>query len=266
MYLEDLADQHLAWATRLAHRWQIGARLQDHGGVQLHQGALPIPAPFMNTMIRLDPTLAAADALSEARKFFGGNSSPFAPITFSRSDADLAALLQTQGFQLQADLAVMVADRPLAPTPLAAPWRLELVEGRQSRPDEPHPALPGFVDCCAEAYASLGLPAFMTPHFFGQAAAVMQPEISLVLVRSGESPPAAVAMVMHTGEMAGLYWVATRESARGQGLAAACTVAATNLALERGARAVALQASPMGDPVYRRLGWRETGRIQRWSS
>ena len=72
-------------------------------------------------------------------------------------------------------------------------------------------------------------------------------------------------MALHTGDVAGLYWVATRSAARGQGLAAACTVAATNLALERGARVVALQASPMGDPIYRRLGWQETGRIQRWS-
>lgn len=265
MHRDDLADQHLAWATRLAHRWQVGARLHESGGLQLHQGALPIPAPFMNTMIRLDPTLAAAEALAQARAHFG-RTTPFAPMTTGHQDADLAALLREEGFHLQADLAVMVTESAPERPPIADHWHLHTVEGRHNPEGEPHPALGGFIDCCAEAYASLGLPPFMTPHFFGQASAVLSPEVSLVLARQGDGPPGAVAMVLHTGEMAGLYWVATRSEARGQGLAAACTVAATELALARGARAVALQASPMGDPIYRRLGWRETSRIQRWSN
>jgi hypothetical protein len=42
-------------------------------------------------------------------------------------------------------------------------------------------------------------------------------------------------------------------------------MAATHLALERGARAVTLQATQMGEPTYRRLGYREYGRMTRWS-
>ena len=44
---------------------------------------------------------------------------------------------------------------------------------------------------------------------------------------------------------------------RGKGLAAACTVAATNEALRRGAEVVSLQASSMGEDLYRRLGYEE---------
>ncbi len=260
------ADLNLAAATRIHHHWQAGARLHESDGVMLHQGSLPIPAPFMNTVMRLDARVPAAEVLRQARAFFAGSSNPFAPVLFMRRDADISALLGTEGFTLQADIALMLTEQPSPATPLPDGWRLQLVEGRAQAPGTASPELPGFVDCCAQAYASLGLPAFMTPFFFTQAAQVLTPEVSLVLARRGDEAPAAAAMVLHTGDMAGLYWVATRPEARGQGLAAACTVAATNLALERGANAVALQASPMGDPVYRRLGWREYDRLQRWSS
>jgi GNAT superfamily N-acetyltransferase len=266
MTLEDQADHHLALATRITHRWQSGARLLDVDGLQLHQGALPIPAPFMNSAIRLNPGLPATDMIARARAIFGGSSNPFAPILFMRHDQDIAELLPAEGFTKQADLAVMLTEQAHSAPALPEGWRIELIEGRAWPAGQAHPALPGVVECCAQAYASLGLPAFMTPFFFSQADQVLSSELSIVLARRGDEAPAGVAMVMHTGEMAGLYWVATLPEARGLGLAAACTVAATNLALERGARAVALQASPMGEPVYRRLGWREYGRLQRWSS
>ncbi len=266
MTLEDQADHHLALATRICHRWQAGARLLDADGLQLHQGALPIPAPFMNSVIRLDPQLDAAEVLARARAFFGGGSNPFAPILFMRHDQDIAELLPTEGFTKQADLAVMLTEQAHSAPVLPEGWRVTCIEGGQGPAGQAHPDMPGIVDCCAQAYASLGLPAFMTPFFFSQADQVLSPQLSIVVARRSDEAPAGVAMVMHTGEMAGLYWVATRPEARGLGLAAACTVAATNLALEKGARAVALQASPMGEPVYRRLGWREYGRLQRWSS
>ncbi len=264
--LEDQADFNLADATRIHHRWQVGARLQEDGGVLLHQGSLPIPAPFMNMVMRLDPVVPAEQVLARARAFFGGSANPFAPVLFMRRDADIAKLLTSEGFTRQADLAVMLTESPSTAAPLASTWRLQLLEGRNLPSGQTHPDLASFIDCCAQAYASLGLPAFMTPFFFTQAQAVLSPDVSIVLARQGDEAPAAGAMVLHTGEMAGLYWVATRPEARGQGLAAACTAAASNLALERGAKAVALQASPMGDLIYRRLGWREYDRLQRWSS
>ena len=57
----------------------------------------------------------------------------------------------------------------------------------------------------------------------------------------------------------GVYWVGTTPAGRGRGLAEACTRTVTNIAFDEGARMVTLQASPMGDPIYRRMGYRQIG-------
>lgn len=75
-------------------------------------------------------------------------------------------------------------------------------------------------------------------------------------VSYADGRPAAAAQLVLAGDAgAGIYFVATREEARGRGLGTAVTAAAVNAALAAGARAVALQASPMGLPVYERMGF-----------
>ena len=60
-------------------------------------------------------------------------------------------------------------------------------------------------------------------------------------------------------------WVGTTEAARGRGAGAAITVAATNAAFDRGARLASLQASPMGESIYARLGYRELFNYRLWA-
>ena len=62
-------------------------------------------------------------------------------------------------------------------------------------------------------------------------------------------------MTYESDGVASLQWVGTVPAARGAGLGALVTVAATNLAFEHGASSCTLQASPMGESVYRRLGY-----------
>ena len=57
--------------------------------------------------------------------------------------------------------------------------------------------------------------------------------------------------------VAGLFAVATAEPARRQGFGAAITLAPLLEAREMGYRIGVLSASPMGFPVYQRLGFRE---------
>jgi len=62
--------------------------------------------------------------------------------------------------------------------------------------------------------------------------------------------------------VAGLYNVTTLPEARGQGIGAAVTLAALAAARDAGYHVAVLQSSPMGFPVYTRLGFREVCRIQ----
>ena len=64
--------------------------------------------------------------------------------------------------------------------------------------------------------------------------------------------------------IAGIYWVGITPEARKRGLAEACTRWVGNAAFERGARCVVLQASPQGEPIYRRMGYREICRYGWW--
>ena len=66
--------------------------------------------------------------------------------------------------------------------------------------------------------------------------------------------------------VAGIYSVATAETHRGRGYGGALTSAAIETGRALGLETAVLMASEMGAPVYRRLGFREVGRVQflRW--
>jgi GNAT superfamily N-acetyltransferase len=62
----------------------------------------------------------------------------------------------------------------------------------------------------------------------------------------------------------GIYWVGTLPEARGAGLATGLMRQALLDGRERGCTTTSLQATAMGRPVYRRLGYRELGVIEMW--
>lgn len=254
---EDLADHNVAHATRIHTRWQPAAKCLELNGVLLHQGTLPLAIPFQNCVLRLDQAVTPEQVVMQADAFFGGASSnPYTVITMSRQDVDLDAHLAGHGFTAQADLPAMLVASKVEMPRITPHWRVDLL----SNTDE----IPAFIDVAAKSFASLGLPAFLTPSYFVDPTGLLAPDIHIALARNEQGLTAACAMVMHTGDVAGVYWVGTLPEARGHGLAAACTAAVTNLALEHGAKAVTLQASHMGEATYKRLGYKEYGRLTRW--
>jgi GNAT superfamily N-acetyltransferase len=65
----------------------------------------------------------------------------------------------------------------------------------------------------------------------------------------------ATSMLMATGSVAGIYWVATLEAQRGRGYGEALTWAAVAGGRELGCAVASLQASKQGRPVYARMGF-----------
>lgn len=70
-----------------------------------------------------------------------------------------------------------------------------------------------------------------------------------------ENKPVSAVQIYKTGNIAGIYWVATLESMRGKGLGKYISTFATNKAFDIGAKKVILQASKLGQYVYDRIGY-----------
>jgi GNAT superfamily N-acetyltransferase len=85
----------------------------------------------------------------------------------------------------------------------------------------------------------------------------------IYLARRDGRPVACTAAFDVAGDC-GIYWVGTLSEARGAGLATGLMRQALLDARERGCTTTSLQATAMGRPVYRRLGYRELGAIEMW--
>lgn len=82
-----------------------------------------------------------------------------------------------------------------------------------------------------------------------------------VAVARLDGRPAATALGCLTGEILGIYNVATLPEVRRRGLGLAATLAILRDGAARGARLAVLESTPEGLPLYRRLAFREVGRF-----
>jgi GNAT superfamily N-acetyltransferase len=110
------------------------------------------------------------------------------------------------------------------------------------------------------AFAGFGFPAALGARFL-TARLLDSPETALLVGYLGGEvggEPVATSMLMATGRVAGIYWVATIEAQRRKGYAEALTWAALAAGRSRGCTIGSLQASVLGRPVYARMGFEQT--------
>src|SRR6185503_1100241 len=93
----------------------------------------------------------------------------------------------------------------------------------------------------------------ITEHFL-TAESVSGPATQAYLAyRAGRAVAGAVLYMAH--DVGGIGWVATLPEEFGRGYGRAVTWAVIEAGIARGARFMNLQASPMGEPMYRRMGF-----------
>ncbi|MFN8579972.1 MAG: GNAT family N-acetyltransferase [Gemmatimonadaceae bacterium] len=222
-------------------------------------GVMAHYAPFSNAMFQgaWSPTLAGHDTdavLDEVGAWFADHQSAthFWWFNDNMQPADFGERLERRGYALnfEGDPA-MVGDLAAMPDPVVPPGHT--VELATSATD-----LAAWRDVFAAAYE---LPASLGQAWIDAAAAVanMGTPWQLYLAR-GHGEPLGTSLLYCGGGVAGLFAVGTVPAARGRGIGAALTLAPMRDARARGYHHGVLFASPLGQPVYERLGFTDTGR------
>jgi GNAT superfamily N-acetyltransferase len=200
--------------------------------------------PFLNIAMRERPG-GDADALVErARAFFGGLGRGYILYTHPGDPELERAGLAAGLHDVLPRYPEMVCRAPLDPLP------------GDVRPVETVEDAAAYWRICDAAYPSLGMPEGLFTEVFSPESLLRSDRLVACLGRHDGEPVACASLCLADG-VGMVGWVGALPAARGRGLAAACTVWATNRAFALGADVASLQASYMGEPIYRRLGYEE---------
>lgn len=240
----ELCDLNYAEAMRELTR-RAGGAVHDEDGLLLFAGAHRLPF-LANGVMRTAHMVSATEVLARGDAFFGLRARGYSVMVRAHADQDLHDAAVAAGLHPMGDAPGMVLERRLPDVPLPASVTLRQVESAED--------VAAFADVMARAYGTYGMPPDVAPAVLGKLEVHVAPHIVSLLARV-DGDPAAGAMVIVTHGVAGVYWVGTVPEARGRGLAELVTRAAGNAGFDQGARIAALQASVMGAPVYRRMGY-----------
>ncbi len=245
----ELSDLNMAEAFRELTR-RAGGTVLDEDGLLMFAGPHPLPV-LVNGVFRTSARVEAAEVLARADRFFGARGRGYTVIVRAHADTDLQAAAEAADLASFGATPAMVLDHRLPPADPPAGVELR----RVTTPAD----VDGFARVNAEAYATYGMPPDCALAQLTHAPVLAAPHIA-AFVACVDGAAVAAAMTIVTHGVAGIYWVGTVPAARGRGLAEVCTRAAGNAGFDLGARMAALQASPMGEPVYRRMGYVEVTR------
>jgi predicted GNAT family acetyltransferase len=242
--ISEATHLNLVEFARSPARWSsAGALLEEHGAV-LAAGGRPYPVVFNNALREVRAAIGGEELLERAAAFFGPRGHSFGVWVRSDVDDDLRPACTDRGLQRVVAFPQMVCDAPVSmPADGPQPVRVADDVGVQD-----------FWDVCASAYESIGLPRDAIDSLDRFSMLLVPSVVAYVLYLSGEPVSAALAMVSHG--VGGIYWVGTVPAARRHGYGDLCSRAATNAGFALGAKTMCLQASPMGAPIYERLGYR----------
>lgn len=240
------AHLNLVESSRQLFMLDPGAEIESTDGWLFGAGRFPHPV-ISNAAFRADDGLDPGEFLDRARGFFSPRDRGFAVWVRPglAEDSELVSAAEAAGLQKVYEMPEMVLGHradDVEPPDSAALRRVTSAEDAA-----------GFWEVAAAAYVSNGFPP-ETFSYYEDYEGLWADNVAAFLARI-DGRPAAIAMTVVTRGVAGIYWVGTTEEARGRGLASALTATAVNTGFEMGAEIASLQASPMGEPVYRRLGF-----------
>lgn len=253
--IERLSNENYLESFRVHARFQEPCEVKDRDGILLVAGASDFPGSYWNAAARTTLQVKPDALVKAAHAFFAPKRRMYSLSVIGNQDGDLEDYLRTHGYELRFEMPCLSLTRPLPSREVPDGLRVvTITEPKHTR---------DFVELSVEAYAQMRLPERHTRALFSKPEAMLADNIAGFIVYRGEEALAG-ALVMMSGDGAGIYWVGTRPSAERMGLATLLTTLTANAAFARGARVVTLQASKSGEPVYRRLGFEFYDNIRRY--
>jgi hypothetical protein len=234
--------------------WQEGGAVAEEDDALFLTADSAFAMGYSNAVFPLSHSGDPAWLLERAEAVFGPLKHRY--LLWVRDDIgrELEELARSRDMLLVSELPAMVVSGGLEQRPV--PAGLEL---RRLHDDK---GLADFIAVSKDAYATLGVPPELWGTLFTRSADLFSEDVAVVVAYAGERPVSA-AMSVSGPEGGGVYWVGSRSDARRGGGGEACTRAVTRACFDRRAAIVALEASPMGAPIYRRMGF-ETLFRYRW--
>jgi hypothetical protein len=239
-----IMDLNMQEMYREMARWTPGGFVVERGGLVM------VGAPHGTVVTNMAIVAGRTDVESivrETERVYGQSTLPFSVHTRAHVDGELEAELATRGFHEIATTPGMVMHAG-AGVPVDPP------EGLTVRAVSTEDDRVAYADVMAEAYAVYGTPEESTEAFFARMESVRGPTTQAYLGSIGDRAVSGAALYLSHG-IGGIGWVGTRPSAFGRGYGAALTWRVVEEGFRRGVPWLNLQASPMGAPVYRRLGF-----------
>jgi hypothetical protein len=251
--MTDADDGGLGHANLIAYSralagWGRRGGCHEDGRLLLYATGSWLPVGGNGAFRRRDD-VPAADLIAEADTFFGARARGYSiKVRDSGQDADLQVACEAQGLVAFSEPVPQMVCRHHLGEPTPPP-------GVELRRVVDEGGVADFVAVNTEAYATYGMPADVLADMFDQPERVLADEDTIIVVAYlGQRPVATALTYLHEG-VGGLQWVGTASDVRHLKLGWVVTQWATNVAFERGATACTLQASPMGAPLYLKLGY-----------
>jgi ribosomal protein S18 acetylase RimI-like enzyme len=249
-----LADRNMLEFSKVGALWDRAGEIAVVDDLQLVASHTRFPGGVFNCAQALAGPADGRQArgwMQRALAFFGERGRGFSVYTRSDRDTALADVCAELAMQPMGSSPGMVLEREVDAARLGSEVCITRAHDAAGLAD--------FASVVAPAYEMLSLPAAVSRSLFTDTRRVLSPDVAFFVAYLDGAPAATVISLASHG-IAGLYWVGTRPDLQRRGLADAITRHACNAAFDAGAGCVILQATRFGEPVYRRIGFREITR------
>jgi hypothetical protein len=225
--------------------WSAGGVVQENAGLLCYANASTFPI-LINGALRTDDSIDPDILIRQADNFFSDRARGFSLWIREEIDEDLEQAANRSGFVQLIRQPEMVCSEKLPSQPLPDGVEIKRVTNAED--------VALFAHITASSFSVYGMPLDVAHQAFSAPEQMLQPHI-VALIAYVERRPVSCALTLVRDGVAGLYWVGTIEAYRKRGLATAVVRQITNVGFDLGAHISTLQATVMGEPVYKKLGY-----------